>query len=97
MTPDQREMVTLLNSCTFLPGSYDKKFVRDMGHIPDDQALTARQDRFLQTIFHRFRKQIGINRHNRLCAVCTGQGLKVEESNQPLSPTPRYGTLKRLV
>lgn len=62
MTAEQIEFAAKLSRCTFLPGSYDKRFVRDMHAIAEnkpEQELTEKQDAYLRTLMHRYRRQIG--------------------------------------
>ena len=57
MTDAQREMVTALQRCSFLPGSFDKRFVRDVA--AQERDLTVRQDECLRGLAHKYRRQIG--------------------------------------
>lgn len=66
ITDRQKEMLALLNKrVTFLPGSFDKRFVRDLKSV---QELTQGQGEYLDKVFHRYRRQI--EDHERLCAFC---------------------------
>lgn len=58
MTPDQREKIRRLGGCTMLPGSAEKRFVRDMAGKPDDYELTHKQVNWLGNIWHRYRVQL---------------------------------------
>jgi hypothetical protein len=62
MTPEQLRAITLLSRCTFLPGSYDKRFVRSMRQMseaPEPIPLTEKQDALLWVMVHRYRRQHG--------------------------------------
>lgn len=68
MTPEQREQIQLLSHCVMLPGSYEKRFVRDMSTKPDDEVLSEKQAAFLEKTFHRYRKQIqGVRKKHGYC------------------------------
>lgn len=59
MTPIQIKALSLLSGCTFLPGSFDKRFVRDLSSLPDKEAkeLTDKQKRYLWKLVYKYRKQ----------------------------------------
>ena len=61
MTDEQRDMARALGQCSFLPGSWDKRFARDMAAMAEDPdaALTRRQAETLMEVCHRYRRQIG--------------------------------------
>lgn len=69
MTIEQRKMLTILRGCTFLPGSYDKRFVRNISALPDDCELTENQAMLIPVLFHRYRRQHGKCR----CQECRKQ------------------------
>lgn len=58
MTPRQKAIIRDLSRCTFLPGSFEKRFVRDMATKPDDYELSEKQAAFLDKTHHRYREQI---------------------------------------
>lgn len=58
MTPDERKKVEALAMCTFLPGSYPKRFVRDMSTLPEDYILTFKQEAYLLKLYWQYRRQI---------------------------------------
>ena len=73
MTPNQIEMILKLRKCTFLPGSFQKRFVRNMFNraaLNPNPPLTERQARYLAELFHKYRKQIGSQDHNLYCELC---------------------------
>ena len=64
----QREMLDDLQGITFLPGSFDKRFCRNVG---SQTVITERQAALLEQMYHRYRKQIAGHKHN--CRICSGQ------------------------
>ncbi len=50
--------VKYLALCTFRPGSYEKRFVRDMASQPADAELTIRQAHYIDLLYWHYRKQI---------------------------------------
>lgn len=59
MTPRHYEALQALKQCTFLPGSFDKRFVRDLSALPADAELTERQAANVERLAYRYRRQIG--------------------------------------
>lgn len=64
MTEEQKGKITALRKCTFVAGSYDKRFVRDMTSVLDSKdadtyELSEKQSAFLDKIFYRYRRQHG--------------------------------------
>lgn len=55
ITDEQQKMTKQLAMCRFLPGSFEKKFARDMAGAT---TLTTGQAEYLQKLHHRYRKQI---------------------------------------
>jgi hypothetical protein len=58
MTPEQRQKITDLKRCTFLPGSYSKRFVSDLHALPENALLTIRQAVYLDKLHYQYRRQI---------------------------------------
>jgi len=61
MTPHQIEVAEALGRCSFLPGTSQKRFCRDMAHLAQhspDTALTEAQDRYLTIMAYRYRRQM---------------------------------------
>lgn len=58
MTDEQHRNLRRLNQCTFLPGSYTKRFVRDMASRPKEYELTEKQAAYLDKLVHQYRKQL---------------------------------------
>lgn len=52
-------MVRALEGCTFLPGSWDKRFVRDMSGKPDS-AMTSKQKASVLRMVQKFRRQLSV-------------------------------------
>lgn len=55
----QIKALSLLSGCTFLPGSFDKRFMRDLSALPDKQTkeLTEKQNRCLWKLVYKYRRQ----------------------------------------
>jgi hypothetical protein len=69
MTELQINKALALLKCTFLPGSFQKRFAKDMGAMArnNPQAeLTEKQAAYLDLLFHQYRRQIP-NSHKRWC------------------------------
>lgn len=80
MTETQIKKIQLLQKCTFLPGSYQKRFVHSMGSIAvlrPEMEITEKQDKYLHDLFHQYRKQIG-REHARLCDCKEAKQLQAE-------------------
>jgi len=59
MTDDQRAKVKQLIRCTFLPGSYPKRFVQVLhARLDDDTQLSDKQAAYLDKLHHMYRRQI---------------------------------------
>lgn len=55
--PDaEKALLKALGTCTFLPGSYDKRFVRDM---TGGTLISERQLLYLYKVAHKYRRQMG--------------------------------------
>jgi hypothetical protein len=48
-----------LRKCSFYPGSYDKRFVRDMETLGEYDMLSPKQAALLERMAWRYRRQIG--------------------------------------
>lgn len=56
-------MIDALARVTYLPGSADKRFARDMAArkaINPDYEMSERQRAYLRRLVHRYRRQIGV-------------------------------------
>jgi hypothetical protein len=51
----EKKLVKALDSVTFLPGSYDKRFCRSLSA---DAMYTEKQKRYLHFVFNKYRRQI---------------------------------------
>ena len=69
MTEDQLIAIKALNTCTFLPGCFDKRFARTLVAFSVDHVLTEKQDKTLFMELHRYRRQIP-EAHNKYCRQC---------------------------
>lgn len=58
MTTDAYAAIQALARCTFLPGSFVKRFVKSMAALSEGIELTAKQEAFLKLTTWRYRKQI---------------------------------------
>lgn len=86
MTIEERNAIRLLSGCTFLPASYDKRFVRSMvemlkaelAHEENRVVLSERQHTVLIEKVHRYRRQ-----HGRCpCYVCLAEAMKKDNPYQ---------------
>jgi hypothetical protein len=53
------EMLQGLRRCTFMPGSWDKRFVRDLASKPEDAELTEKQQEWVEKMAYKYRRQVG--------------------------------------
>ena len=71
MNEEIKEKIRLLAGCTFLPGSYNKRFAASLAAMAAKDPpieLTTKQATNLDRLFHMHRRQIP--NHDRLCPVC---------------------------
>ena len=64
MTEKEIKHAKLLRGVTFLPGSFDKRFCRDMWTVAEhkpEQTLTQKQSDLLAIMVYRYRRQIFSN------------------------------------
>ena len=59
MTDEQYKLLQRLAGCTFLPGSWEKRFVRNLSAEPKDYELSAKQLAALERLHYRYRRQLG--------------------------------------
>lgn len=57
LTDDQKKAIASLARCTFLPGSFEKRFARDMASQVEE-GLTPKQYAFARDLIFKYRKQI---------------------------------------
>lgn len=62
MDEARRRKVKYLQLCTFRPGSYEKRFVRDMASRPEDELLTIKQAHYIDLLYWVYRQQIAAMR-----------------------------------
>jgi len=55
MTDLQKQVATALKNCSFLPGSFDKRFVRN---LDPDKEMTEKGLNMMLRLFDRYRRQI---------------------------------------
>ncbi len=58
MKPEHRHKLDLLSACTFLPGSWPKRFVWEVGSLPDESVMSAKQEYWIDRLYYMFRRQI---------------------------------------
>ena len=64
-----------LQKCTFLPGSFDKRFAGDIASIARNNPtveLSQKQIAYLTVLFHKYRNQLG-KTHSELCGCQEAQ------------------------
>ena len=59
MTDQQQKWIQELARCIFQPGSWEKRFVRDLATMPPEKELTEKQAAALHRTAYRYRKQRG--------------------------------------
>lgn len=59
MEPLHYKCIQALSKCTFIPGSFEKRFVRDMETLGEYDMLSKKQTAFLERLAWRYRQQIG--------------------------------------
>jgi len=52
------DLLWVLRGCTFLPGSWDKRFVRHLSALPVEAELTEKQVACLEKMAHRYLEQM---------------------------------------
>ncbi len=74
MTQTEKDMLLGLSQCTFRPGSWEKRFVRNLHQRSKskDPTITEKQREWLVEIAHRYRNQI--DRQTPLSPVGRGAG-----------------------
>lgn len=58
MTSEQYSKVRALGMCTYLPGSYQKRFIGDMTTKTIEYELTEKQSVFIEKLYWQYRRQI---------------------------------------
>lgn len=59
MHSDHYQALKALSRCTFYPGSWDKRFVRDMAALGPYDLLTPKQEQNIERLTYCYRKQLG--------------------------------------
>lgn len=57
MTNIEKKIAARLNNCSFLPGSFDKRFVKQLSNW-DDREMTERGRATMLMLFTKYRRQI---------------------------------------
>lgn len=81
----ERQVINALKGCRYLPGSFDKKFARDIN--PDD--ISPLQQYYIYKNGYKYRKQIGLLYMESMCE----QYLK--NNQKPLSRKESERVIKR--
>ena len=82
MTEQQQTWIAELSRCSFYPGSYDKRFVRDLATYPPDKELTEKQAAFLHKLAWRYRKQRGDKGIQRPAGTVEEEQVKLKAWNE---------------
>lgn len=61
MTGAYVHLISALSKCTFLPGSWDKRFARDMAGLFPGGDLTEKQRANVLRLVHKYRRQLDTN------------------------------------
>lgn len=61
MTVEQAVLIDELLKCRFLPGSWDKRFVKSLGRKTHMDDLSADQVKWLNILAWKYRNQLSIN------------------------------------
>lgn len=59
MDPLHYRIIRALSLCTFLPGSHEKRFVRDIEGLGAYDMLSLKQAAYLEALAYKYRRQIG--------------------------------------
>lgn len=70
----ERKAIAALGHCTFLPGSFDKRFVRGLQPATE---LTVKQREWLQKLFYKYRRQMRLTDEKAKRVVDRMKGLPV--------------------
>jgi hypothetical protein len=57
-----RQQINALARCSILPGTWDKRFVRDLAALPAGSQISPRQAQMIARLLHRYRRQLRPNR-----------------------------------
>lgn len=58
MTSDELFIITKLSACKFLPGTWAKRFVRDLSNASPEVKLSEKQVEWLYRLVYRMRKSL---------------------------------------
>lgn len=58
MTDLEKKVLNRLANATFLPGSFDKRFIRNMAATWTERDLTVKGRDYLLKMLHRYKRQI---------------------------------------
>lgn len=72
MTAQETALAIALGACRFVPGSWEKRFARDMAaraRARPEDPLMPKQARWLRRLHHKYRRQIPSHRCNFRCRL----------------------------
>lgn len=95
MDETRRLKVKYLERCSFWPGSYEKRFVRDMASRPEDEELSIRQAHFIDVLYWKYRKQIAAMSGTDKPEVFRPGELMVDEAVESEKPEIMYERASR--
>ena len=75
MTEQEKDAALALSKCTFLPGSFEKRFARDMASIVNGEMpqITPKQKIYLWRLTYKFRRQINNDALVKLAKAITDE------------------------
>lgn len=80
--PHTKNMIRRLSFCSMLPGSWDKRFVRDMlRQVTNSGLISQKQQACVDKLAHKYRRQIGYC----LCLECLNKHKPTGQYTLPLS------------
>lgn len=83
MTETDYRTIQALSKCSFYPGSWTKRFVRDLASYPRDKELSEKQQAALGKVAWHYRKQLA------------GHGIAVETRPPSIGPDREAAALQR--
>lgn len=91
MEAKERSKLRGLSFCTMLPGSYEKRFVRELVSKPSGYELSPNQKRMLDVLYWRYRGQINslIERGRNFVYPTEPQEIVIEEAGEQIETMTR--------
>ena len=78
-----------LRTCVMRPGSYEKRFVRDMSTQPRDAELTDKQVHLIDVLYWRYRGQINLVRNGSKRSAGYPEPTKPVGADMPINAEDR--------